>query len=382
MHEENSFPDMYTFSDSQRTACLPRIAPAACLPPAEDGEPIDVVFDNDGGDAEDDLRATPTDQILINKYDEEHQLPAKIQAMPKWQREKILRDRSSGKKAGTHSKGSKLVVRGSSRISLSPDKSPPKTHLGSPTRKISSSTPEQEAAMARAQREVAEETRTAISNLYKREAADWIAKLFDIEVNEHNLFEHLMDGVLLCKLAGKVTVGEMDWRGARMRNKSSVSDDGDEGMAEKVFPKAPAPSNPRGHKAIARDNCHKFIEWCKGVGLPEEVLFESEDLVGFATREAAEGKVLTCLLDVARLSHNIILPPVVEKERKYLADVQGLLEAELAREAAAKERARLAAEEEARLAAEAEVRLIAEKEARLAAEEAARIEEAARLAAE
>ena len=105
-------------------------------------------------------------------------------------------------------------------------------------------------------------------------------------------------------------------------------------------------------------------------------------MVGFATREAAEGKVLTCLLDVARLSHNITLPPVVEKERKYLADVQGLLEAELAREAAAKERARLAAEEEARLAAEAEVRLIAEKEARLAAEEAARIEEAARLAAE
>ena len=70
---------MYTFSDSQRTACLPRIAPAACLPPAEDGEPIDVVFDNDGGDADEDLRATPTDQILINKYDEEHQLPAKIQ---------------------------------------------------------------------------------------------------------------------------------------------------------------------------------------------------------------------------------------------------------------------------------------------------------------
>ena len=67
--------------------------------------------------------------------------------MPKWQRDKIIRDRSSGKKQGSHSTGSKLVVRGSSRISLSPDKSPPKSHLEtgfSPTRKMSRSTPEQE----------------------------------------------------------------------------------------------------------------------------------------------------------------------------------------------------------------------------------------------
>lgn len=120
----------------------------------------------------------------------------------------------------------------------------------------------------------------------------------------------------------------------------------------------------------------------KVLGCPKKSCSNPGTWVGVATREAAEGKVLTCLLDVGRLSHNIILPPVVEKERKYLADVQGLLEAELARGAAAKERARLAAEEGARLAAEAEVRLIAEKEARLAAEEAARIEEAARLAAE
>ena len=46
-------------------------------------------------------------------------------------------------------------------------------------------------------------------------AADWISQLFNLEINEANLFEHLMDGVLLCKLAAKVTQGEVEWRGMR-----------------------------------------------------------------------------------------------------------------------------------------------------------------------
>jgi hypothetical protein len=326
--------------------------------------------------------------------------------MPKWQREKLLRERESGGRT-SFSGGSKLVVRGSQRISMSPEK---EGYLTSPTintgvvrrssaaslssmgrdarsqsaspvkpfsRKISRSTPEQEIAILRAQTEMAQETRMQISDLYKREAADWISQLFQLDITEDNLFEHLMDGVLLCKLAAKVTHGEVEWRG--MRHESEIEE------GETPFPTAPSALNPRGHKAIARDNCHRFLQWCKAVGLPEEVLFESEDLVGFATRKTAEDKVLTCLLDVARRSHNVMVPTVVEKERQYLADASKLLdaeiEAELAREAA--EAARL--EEEARLAAERaieEARLAAERaaeEARLAAERAA---EEAQLAAE
>jgi hypothetical protein len=168
-------------------------------------------------------------------------------------------------------------------------------------------------------------------------------------VHKDNLFERLEDGVLLCDLAAKVTAGETKWG----------SSDG--GVDGKPFPKAPKGQDARlgGKKqiAIARDNCHKFIKWCKGAGLPESVVFESEDLVSVSTNKTAASKVLICLWFLR------------EKERKYVAAA----EAEHARlEAEEKARRNAAEKETVAVAAQAEQeRLLLEAEA--AAEQAERL---------
>ena len=58
------------------------------------------------------------------------------------------------------------------------------------------------------------------------------------------------------------------------------------------------------------------------MGLSEEVLFESEDLVGQSDRAV---NVLTCLLDVARISHNIPVPDMIARERKAASTACDLL---------------------------------------------------------
>ena len=229
--------------------------------------------------------------------------------------------------------------------------------------------------------------RDAMTNLYRDEAAKWFAEMFELPITGENLFEYLMDGVLLCKLAAKVVTGEVAWRGLNTPTSSpekvrpgEMAMPTETGKLPANLPRAPRSINPRGHKAIARDNCHKFIEWCKKMGLPEEVLFESEDLVGCSDRAV---NVLTCLLDVARMSHNVPVPEMIAKERSIQQSERQLLEDELRAEE--EEKLRKIAEEEARVEAARlaeEARIEAERLAEEARVEAERVAEEARIEAE
>eukprot|EP00039_Didymoeca_costata_P007741 m.103332 g.103332 ORF g.103332 m.103332 type:complete len:1236 (+) comp13806_c0_seq1:127-3834(+) len=312
--------------------------------------------------------------------------------IPAWKREKLLRERESGSTGLKTRAGSRLAMNLSPSLGeFSMNGSTESLLAGTAGSKLAgrqSTGADKLGGSPSEEKSVLMEMKNAVTELYKREAATWLNALFKIDISEENILEKLSDGVLLCQLADKVRKGEIEWRG--MKKPSSPVED------EKPIPKAPKALNPRGHKAIARDNCHKFIQWCKRMGLPEEVLFESEDLVGSTERASS---VLTCLLDVARVSRGIEVPPLVQRERDMDEAERALLDNELAREEYERQQAlqrikqaelerqqRLKEEEEKRKAEEErkleEERLRIEEEKRRAEEERKRLEEEKRRAEE
>jgi hypothetical protein len=105
------------------------------------------------------------------------------------------------------------------------------------------------------------------AHLYKHEAAKWLSELFASDITADNILEGLRDGTLLCKLASKVSEGELAWRRARAAatapdggggggcGGSGGGGGGDEGVDHtRPIPQGPRPLNTRGHKALAREN--------------------------------------------------------------------------------------------------------------------------------
>ena len=88
--------------------------------------------------------------------------------------------------------------------------------------------------------------------------------MFETTITPESLFDELMDGVLLCKLAGKVVAGEVQWRGLvtpttspeKVRPGETQVRPGEtqpeQSEKRAKLPKAPRGMNPRG-------NSHSFI---------------------------------------------------------------------------------------------------------------------------
>ncbi|CAG9864179.1 unnamed protein product [Phyllotreta striolata] len=149
-----------------------------------------------------------------------------------------------------------------------------------------------------------EEDETRRLDPLKEDVADWLNSTLGVDfINKDNFLEELDNGVVLCHLAQ--IIGE------------SVKNAINKGIAKgsvpiirgKCFEKAARGS------FYSRDNMENFIKFCRSVGVHENLLFESDDLV----LHNQPRNVLLCLLELARIAHKFgIEPPGLIKLEKEI----------------------------------------------------------------
>lgn len=136
----------------------------------------------------------------------------------------------------------------------------------------------------------------------KEDLADWLNKTLRIDyINRENFFQTLENGDILCRLAKHIC------------------------ECAKKYPKQEPQPIFRGkwfEKAIrrsffSRDNMENFIKFCRSIGVHENLLFESDDLV----LHNQPRNVILCLLEVARIATKYgIEPPGLVQLEKEIAE--------------------------------------------------------------
>ncbi|XP_039295230.1 growth arrest-specific protein 2 [Nilaparvata lugens] len=137
----------------------------------------------------------------------------------------------------------------------------------------------------------------------QEDLADWINKTLGIEyMNATNLLDMLDNGVILCHLAKLI----------QNRIQEAV-DDGTEPGPVPIM-KGRCFENAARRSFFSRDNMDRFIQFCRQLGVHQNLLFESEDLV----LQNNPRSVILCLMEVARLAsrYNIEPPGLVALEKE------------------------------------------------------------------
>ncbi|XP_042866923.1 mucin-5AC-like isoform X16 [Penaeus japonicus] len=138
----------------------------------------------------------------------------------------------------------------------------------------------------------------------KEDLADWLSKLLGVEdLTAENLIEKLDNGVYVCRLAEVISRRARDAR--------------DKGTSTLEVPCLPYRTWERARSGtfFARDNISNFLRFCRRLGVHDNLLFETEDLV---CHSGARGVVL-CLLEVGRLAQGwwgLEPPGIVKLERE------------------------------------------------------------------
>ena len=127
----------------------------------------------------------------------------------------------------------------------------------------------------------------------KEDLAEWFNTLYQLAITVESFFEQLETGVLLCQHANEVHTLASEWL-AQHCHSSPLN-----GTSQPVHPpngsctsptnrnlppfipnnRVTYRSNARALSFQARDNISNFISWCRGLGIKEVLLFESDDLV-------------------------------------------------------------------------------------------------------
>lgn len=149
----------------------------------------------------------------------------------------------------------------------------------------------------------------------KEDLAEWLSGYSEADLNPVNFMNKLGDGVLLCEHANIVQKYAEEYAASHKSDNSlTVPSKGVQFRARGAFKGS----------FIARDNVANFIAWCKDLGIPDVVLFETEDLV---LQKNMKPVVLT-LMEVARKGAKFGLkPPQIvaleeEIDREIEADKQ------------------------------------------------------------
>ncbi|ESO97761.1 hypothetical protein LOTGIDRAFT_103845 [Lottia gigantea] len=151
----------------------------------------------------------------------------------------------------------------------------------------------------------------------KEDLADWFTCLYKIEINGDLFFEVIETGILLCKHANEVInfTKERREKGIEIIMKSYFVTHIPENLIQYKE------NNVKPGSFLARDNISNFISWCRLLGIPDDLRFETEDLV---TRKN-EKSVILCLLEVARVGAKLgmLAPTIVQMEEEIDAELAG-----------------------------------------------------------
>ena len=150
-------------------------------------------------------------------------------------------------------------------------------------------TAEQSSAASNAWDELAAKERETME-VIKADVCQWLCGLLKIKILPEEFLQAIDTGVLVCKLARLIQTA------AKKAKKPSVE-----------IPMGTVHCNEKAAKEsfAARDNTSNFLSWCRGLGVEEAVMFESEGLV----LHRDEKRVILCLLDVARFAEKVGIPP-------------------------------------------------------------------------
>lgn len=148
----------------------------------------------------------------------------------------------------------------------------------------------------------------------KEDLAEWINKTLGIDyVSRDNFLQELDNGVILCHLA-QIIAERAQFAIEMGTYKGRVPT-----IRGKCFEKAMRRS------FFSRDNMENFIKFCRSLGVHDNLLFESDDLV----LHNQPRNVILCLLEVARIATRFgVEPPglvqlekeIAEEEREQSAD--------------------------------------------------------------
>ncbi|KAL6435658.1 hypothetical protein ACFW04_005525 [Cataglyphis niger] len=141
----------------------------------------------------------------------------------------------------------------------------------------------------------------------QEDLADWINKTINVDyITGDNFFDVLDNGVVVCRLA----------RVIQEKARSAV----EAGRAKGSIPviRGRCWENAARRSFFSRDNMENFIQFCRRLGVHENLLFESDDLV----LHGQPRNVVLCLLEVARLAARYSLEPpgLVQLEREIAAE--------------------------------------------------------------
>ena len=140
--------------------------------------------------------------------------------------------------------------------------------------------------------------------------SEWLGKLFpDVVISPDFFFYALEDGSLLCRLANyiqeKAEIYGQDHNISVPGKKFRYHSMGKCGKEIKLF--------------RSRENVQQFLTWCRSHGIPEAILFESNDVVQVdECREGCRG-VIICLMEIVRRTWKFELdelPQLIQLEKE------------------------------------------------------------------
>ncbi|XP_071559269.1 growth arrest-specific protein 2 isoform X1 [Temnothorax nylanderi] len=149
----------------------------------------------------------------------------------------------------------------------------------------------------------------------QEDLADWINKTINVDyITGDNFFDVLDNGVIVCRLA----------RIIQEKARSAIEAGRAKGKhGETLLQPVPVIrgrcwENAARRSFFSRDNMENFIQFCRRLGVHENLLFESDDLV----LHGQPRNVVLCLLEVARLAARYSLEPpgLVQLEREIAAE--------------------------------------------------------------
>ncbi|CAH8478280.1 unnamed protein product [Dicrocoelium dendriticum] len=154
-------------------------------------------------------------------------------------------------------------------------------------------------------------SRDELLNVMTEDLVDWFMQMYpsltqDLEVD--TFYDRLSDGILLCHHAAVLHQLLMDQGSITYEGERAVLMGLRIGGVQAVLPKHKPSYQTRVQRGsvatsgfVARDNVANFLIWCRQLGMPDSVLFESED----AVCRKNPRNVAVCLLELARLGGSL-----------------------------------------------------------------------------